>query len=224
VSERVRVVIADDQALVRAGLKMVFEVEPDIEIVGEAADGDEAVATAERTQPDVILMDVRMPRHDGLEAAKRLLDGRKDGPRVLMLTTFDRDEYVYEALRVGASGFVLKDIPPERLVDAVRVVASGQALLSPSITRRLIEEFVRRPPTSVRQRPREIEDLTPRELEILGLVARGLSNSEIATRAFVSELTVKTHVSRILMKLSLRDRVQAVVYAYENGLVDGRGV
>ena len=223
-SERVRVVIADDQALVRAGLKMVFEVEPDIEIVGEAADGDEAVATAERTQPDVILMDVRMPRHDGLEAAKRLLDGRKDGPRVLMLTTFDRDEYVYEALRVGASGFVLKDIPPERLVDAVRVVASGQALLSPSITRRLIEEFVRRPPTSVRQRPREIEDLTPRELEILGLVARGLSNSEIATRAFVSELTVKTHVSRILMKLSLRDRVQAVVYAYENGLVDGRGV
>jgi len=224
VSERVRVVIADDQALVRAGLKMVFEVEPDIEIVGEAADGDEAVAIAERTQPDVILMDVRMPRHDGLEAAKRLLDGRKDGPRVLMLTTFDRDEYVYEALRVGASGFVLKDIPPERLVDAVRVVASGQALLSPSITRRLIEEFVRRPPTSVRQRPREIEDLTPRELEILGLVARGLSNSEIATRAFVSELTVKTHVSRILMKLSLRDRVQAVVYAYENGLVDGRGV
>lgn len=223
-SERVRVVIADDQALVRAGLKMVFEVEPDIEIVGEAADGDEAVAIAERTQPDVILMDVRMPRHDGLEAAKRLLDGRKDGPRVLMLTTFDRDEYVYEALRVGASGFVLKDIPPERLVDAVRVVASGQALLSPSITRRLIEEFVRRPPTSVRQRPREIEDLTPRELEILGLVARGLSNSEIATRAFVSELTVKTHVSRILMKLSLRDRVQAVVYAYENGLVDGRGV
>jgi len=224
VSERVRVVIADDQALVRAGLKMVFEVEPDIEIVGEAADGDEAVAIAERTQPDVILMDVRMPRHDGLEAAKRLLDGRKDGPRVLMLTTFDRDEYVYEALRVGASGFVLKDIPPERLVDAVRVVASGQALLSPSITRRLIEEFVRRPPTSVRQRPREIEDLTPRELEIMGLVARGLSNSEIATRAFVSELTVKTHVSRILMKLGLRDRVQAVVYAYENGLVDGRGV
>src|SRR5215475_8477327 len=224
VSERVRVVIADDQALVRAGLKMVFEVEPDIEIVGEAADGDEAVAIAERTQPDVILMDVRMPRHDGLEAAKRLLDGRKDGPRVLMLTTFDRDEYVYEALRVGASGFVLKDIPPERLVDAVRVVASGQALLSPSITRRLIEEFVRRPPTSVRQRPREIEDLTPRELEILGLIARGLSNSEIATRAFVSELTVKTHVSRILMKLGLRDRVQAVVYANENGLVDGRGV
>jgi len=223
VSDRVRVVIADDQALVRAGLKMVFEVEPDIEIVGEAADGDEAIAIAERTQPDVILMDVRMPKHDGLEATRRLLDGRKNGPRVLMLTTFDRDEYVYEALRAGASGFVLKDIPPERLVDAVRVVASGQALLSPSIARRLIEEFVRRPPTSARRRPREIEDLTPRELEILGLVARGLSNSEIAARAFVSELTVKTHVSRILMKLGLRDRVQAVVYAYENGLVDGLG-
>jgi len=213
-------VIADDQALVRAGLKMVFEVEPDIEIVGEAGDGDEAIAVAERTLPDVILMDVRMPGRDGLEATRRLLDGRRNGPRVLMLTTFDRDEYVYEALRSGASGFVLKDIPPERLVDAVRVVASGQALLSPSITRRLIEEFVHHPPSSARQSPREIQDLTPRELEILRFMARGLSNSEIAAQAFVSELTVKTHVSRILMKLGLRDRVQAVVYAYENGLVE----
>src|SRR5215472_9741608 len=218
--ESIRMVIADDQALVRAGLKMVFEVEPDIEIVGEAGDGDEAIAVAERTLPDVILMDVRMPGRDGLEATRRLLDGRRNGPRVLMLTTFDRDEYVYEALRSGASGFVLKDIPPERLVDAVRVVASGQALLSPSITRRLIEEFVHHPPSSARQSPREIQDLTPRELEILRFMARGLSNSEIAAQAFVSELTVKTHVSRILMKLGLRDRVQAVVYAYENGLVE----
>jgi len=217
----VRVVIADDQALVRAGLKMVFEVEPDSEIVGEAADGDEAIAVAEQTRPDVILMDVRMPKRDGLEATRCILEGRKNGPRILMLTTFDRDEYVYEALRAGASGFVLKDIPPERLVDAVRVVASGQALLAPSITRRLIEEFVRRPPQSARLRPAEIEDLTPREREMLGFIARGLSNSEIAARAFVSELTVKTHVSRILMKLGLRDRVQAVVYAYENGLVEG---
>jgi DNA-binding NarL/FixJ family response regulator len=212
-------VIADDQALVRSGLKMVFEVEPDIEIVGEASDGEEVLAVADRTQPDVILMDVRMPKQDGLAATKRLLDGRQNGPRVLMLTTFDRDEYVYEALRSGASGFVLKDIPPEQLVEAIRVVASGQALLSPSITRRLIEEFVRRPPSSARKRPREIEDLTPRELEVLGFVAQGLSNAEIAAKAYVSELTVKTHVSRILMKLGLRDRVQAVVYAYENGLV-----
>ena len=164
-------------------------------------------------------MDIRMPNLDGLEATRRLLDGQPEGPRVLMLTTFDLDEYVYEALRAGASGFLLKDTPPEQLVEAIHVVARGDALLSPSITKRVIEEFVRRPPASMNEQPPELADLTARELEVLGYIARGFSNAEIAKQLFVSETTVKTHVARILMKLDLRDRVQAVVYAYETGLV-----
>ena len=212
------VLIADDQPMVRAGLRMILELEPDIDIVGEAADGYEAVAVAAATEPDVILMDVRMPNLDGLEATRRIVGSREDGPRVLILTTFDLDAYVYEALASGASGFVLKDIEPEKLVDAIRVIANGEALLSPTVTRKLIEEFVRRPPEVVRPSPRELEQLTAREAEIMALVARGLSNAEIAAQAFVSEPTVKTHVARILMKLGLRDRVQVVVYAYEHGL------
>jgi len=217
-SPPIGVLIVDDQPLVRAGLRMILEVEPDIDIVGEAADGNEAVTVAGETKPDVILMDVRMPHLDGLEATRRIVGSRRNGSRVLILTTFDRDAYVYEALLAGASGFVLKDIAPEQLVDAIRVIANGEALLSPTVTRRLIEEFVRRPPDDARPTPRELEQLTPREAEILRLVARGLSNAEIAAQAFVSEPTVKTHVARILMKLGLRDRVQVVVFAYEHGL------
>jgi DNA-binding NarL/FixJ family response regulator len=217
-SAHIGVLIADDQPMVRAGLRMILELEPDIDIVGEAADGNEAVAVAAATEPDVILMDVRMPNLDGLEATRRIVGSREDGPRVLILTTFDLDVYVYEALASGASGFVLKDIEPEKLVDAIRVIANGEALLSPTVTRKLIEEFVRRPPEVVRPSPRELEQLTAREAEIMALVARGLSNAEIAAQAFVSEPTVKTHVARILMKLGLRDRVQVVVYAYEHGL------
>ena len=215
----VKVLIVDDQSLVRAGFRMILDAEPDIEVVGEAADGLEAVLAARETEPDVILMDVRMPNVDGLEATRRLLDGRDEGPRILILTTFDLDEYVYEALRAGASGFMLKDTPPEELVEAIMIVARGDALLAPSITRRVIEEFVRRPPASARKAPPELEELTTRELEMLRFIARGLSNAEIAKAAFVSETTVKTHVAHILMKLRLRDRVQAVVYAYENGVV-----
>jgi DNA-binding NarL/FixJ family response regulator len=217
-SASIGVLIADDQPMVRAGLRMILELEPDIDIVGEAADGNEAVAVAAATGPDVILMDVRMPNLDGLEATRRIVGSREGGPRVLILTTFDLDVYVYEALASGASGFVLKDIEPEKLVDAIRVIANGDALLSPAVTRKLIEEFVRRPPEVVRPSPRELEQLTAREAEIMALVARGLSNAEIAAQAFVSEPTVKTHVARILMKLGLRDRVQVVVYAYEHGL------
>jgi DNA-binding NarL/FixJ family response regulator len=215
----IRVLIVDDQSLVRAGFRMILEAESDIEVVGEAADGAEAVTAVGELGPDVILMDVRMPNVDGLEATRRLLDGKDTGPRVLILTTFDLDEYVYEALRVGASGFLLKDTPPEQLVDAIHVVANGDALLSPVITRRVIEEFVRHPPESVRKPSPALEELTARELEMLVYVARGLSNAEIAKAAFVSETTVKTHVARILSKLRLRDRVQAVVFAYENGVV-----
>ena len=215
----VKVLIVDDQSLVRAGFRMILDAEPDIEVVGEASDGLEAVLAARQTEPDVILMDVRMPNVDGLEATRRLLDGRDEGPRILILTTFDLDEYVYEALRAGASGFMLKDTPPEELVEAILIVARGDALLAPSITRRVIEEFVRRPPASARKAPPELEELTTRELEMLRFIARGLSNAEIAKAAFVSETTVKTHVAHILMKLRLRDRVQAVVYAYENGVV-----
>jgi DNA-binding NarL/FixJ family response regulator len=218
VTAPIGVLIADDQPMVRAGLRMILELEPDIDILGEAADGNEAVAVAAATDPDVILMDVRMPNLDGLEATRRIVGSREDGPRVLILTTFDLDVYVYEALASGASGFVLKDIEPEKLVDAIRVIANGDALLSPAVTRKLIEEFVRRPPEAVRPSPRELEQLTAREAEIMALVARGLSNAEIAAQAFVSEPTVKTHVARILMKLGLRDRVQVVVYAYEHGL------
>jgi DNA-binding NarL/FixJ family response regulator/class 3 adenylate cyclase len=215
----VRLLIVDDQALVRAGFRMILEAEADIEVVGEAADGGEAVAEAQRLKPDVVLMDVRMPDVDGIEATRRLLGQDDTETKIVMLTTFDMDEYVYDALSAGASGFLLKDVPPEQLVAGIRAVASGDALLAPSVTRRVIEEFVRRPPDSVRQPPPKLAELTPRELEVLKLIARGLSNAEIATALFVSETTVKTHVAHVLMKLDLRDRVQAVVLAYESGLV-----
>jgi DNA-binding NarL/FixJ family response regulator len=211
--------IADDQALVRAGFRMILEAETDLEVVGEAADGREAEAEARRLKPDVVLMDVRMPELDGIEATRRLLEGDGSATKVVMLTTFDMDEYVYDALRAGASGFLLKDVPPEQLVAGIRAVASGDALLAPSVTRRVIEEFVRRPPDSVRAPSPKLAELTPRELEVLKLIARGLSNAEIAAALFVSETTVKTHVAHVLMKLDLRDRVQAVVLAYESGLV-----
>ena len=215
----VRVMIVDDQALVRAGFRMILEAEVDIEVVGEASDGGQAVDECGRLKPDVVLMDVRMPEMDGIEATRRLLGKDEAETKVVMLTTFDMDEYVYDALRAGASGFMLKDVPPEQLVDGIRAVASGDALLAPSVTRRVIEEFVRRPPASVRTLPAKLEDLTARELEVLKLVARGLSNAEIAGALFVSETTVKTHVAHVLMKLDLRDRVQAVVLAYESGLI-----
>jgi DNA-binding NarL/FixJ family response regulator/class 3 adenylate cyclase len=214
----VRVMIVDDQALVRAGFRMILEAEPHLEVVGEAADGGEAVEACKSLGPDVVLMDVRMPEMDGIEATRRLLADRAE-TKVVMLTTFDMDEYVYDALRAGASGFLLKDVPPEQLVEGIRSVASGDALLAPSVTRRVIEEFVRRPPASARTLPAKLEDLTARELEVLKLLARGLSNAEIAKELFVSETTVKTHVAHVLMKLDLRDRVQAVVLAYESGLI-----
>jgi DNA-binding NarL/FixJ family response regulator len=199
---------------------MILEAEEDMEVVGEAADGREAVTEALRLRPDVVLMDVRMPDIDGIEATRRLLAEDSSALKVVMLTTFDMDEYVYDALRVGASGFLLKDVPPEQLVDGIRAVAKGDALLAPSVTRRVIEEFVRRPPVSVRTLPPKLAELTARELEVLKLIARGLSNAEIARQLFVSETTVKTHVAHVLMKLDLRDRVQAVVAAYESGLVE----
>ena len=215
----IRVLIADDQALVRAGFKMILEAEPEIEVVGEAEDGVEAVEMIKRLKPDVVLMDIRMPRLNGLEATREIVADNGDQPtRVLMLTTFDLNEYVYEALRAGASGFLLKDVPAEQLVAGIQVVARGEALLAPSITRRLIEEFARNQPIE-REAPKEVEELTARELEVFGLIARGMSNAEIAASLIVSETTVKTHVARILMKLHLRDRVQAVVYAYESGII-----
>jgi DNA-binding NarL/FixJ family response regulator len=215
----VRVLIVDDQALVRAGFRMILEAEPEIDVVGEAGDGLAGLDAARALRPDVVLMDIRMPELDGLEATRRLTSGEEHPPRVLMLTTFDLDEYVYEALRAGASGFLLKDTPPEQLIQAILVVADGEALLSPSITRRLIEEFVRTGGIQQREPPPGVRDLTSRELEVLRAMARGLSNAEIAKELFVSETTVKTHVARVLMKLNLRDRVQAVVLAYESGLV-----
>jgi DNA-binding NarL/FixJ family response regulator/class 3 adenylate cyclase len=219
VTGRVRVLIVDDQALVRTGFRMILDAEEDMDVVGEAANGKEAIGEASRLNPDVVLMDVRMPELDGIEATRRLLADAGVDSKVVMLTTFDMDEYVYEALRAGASGFLLKDAPPEQLVDGIRAVCSGDALLAPSVTRRVIEEFVRRPPEAVRTAPPEIEELTPRECEVLKLIARGLSNAEIAKSLVVSETTVKTHVARVLMKMGLRDRVQAVVMAYESGLV-----
>ncbi|PWU25658.1 MAG: hypothetical protein C5B48_00185 [Candidatus Rokuibacteriota bacterium] len=216
----VRVLIVDDQALVRAGFRMILDAEESMEVAGEASDGREAVAEARRLQPHVVLMDVRMPEMDGIEATRVLLGQDGTNTRVVMLTTFDMDEYVYEALRAGASGFLLKDVPPEQLVEGIRAVASGDALLAPTVTRRVIEEFVRRPPGSVQPLPPELDELTPREVEVLKLMARGLSNSEIAQELVVSETTVKTHVAHVLTKLGLRDRVQAVVYAYESGLVE----
>jgi DNA-binding NarL/FixJ family response regulator len=215
-----RILIADDQALVRAGFRMILEVEEDIEIVGEVSDGAQAVERARELRPDVVLMDIRMPEMDGIEATRLITSGEDDGvPKVLMLTTFDLNEYVYEALRAGASGFLLKDVPPEQLAAGIRVVAAGDALLAPAITKRLIQEFAAGRPAETPTPPASFEDLTARELEVFKLIARGLSNAEIAAELVVSETTVKTHVARLLMKLSLRDRVQAVVLAYESGLV-----
>jgi len=215
--DRLRILIADDQALVRAGFRMILDAENDIDVVGEASSGQEAIDEVRRLGPDLVLMDVRMPEMDGIEATRRLLSDGGTATKVVMLTTFDMDEYVYEALRAGASGFLLKDVPPEQLVEGIRAVGSGEALLAPSITKRVIEEFVRRPPA--RTPPPELAELTEREVEVLRQVARGLSNAEIAAELVVSETTVKTHVSHILMKLELRDRVQAVVFAYESGVV-----
>jgi DNA-binding NarL/FixJ family response regulator len=209
----IRVLVADDQSMVRAGFRMLLSGEDDIDVVAEATNGLEAVDKAARFDPDVVLMDIRMPELDGISAAQRILaaDG---GARVLILTTFDLDEYVYEALRVGASGFVLKDDPPEQLLAAIRTVAAGDALLSPTVTKRVIKEFGRIPRPAP---PKELEELSERELDVFRLVARGLSNAEIAQELYISETTVKTHVTHILQKLNLRDRVQAVVLAYQTG-------
>jgi DNA-binding NarL/FixJ family response regulator len=215
----IRVLIADDQAMVRAGLSLILRPHEDIEIVGEASDGHEAVEAARKLRPDVVLMDLRMPRVDGIEATRRLL--ARDAPhhpRVLVLTTFDLDEYVYDALRAGAGGFMLKDEPPDHLLAGIRTVAAGDALLAPTVTRRLIEEFIQRPTAGPFDGSR-LADLTAREREILELLARGQSNDEIAQQLYLSRATVKTHVGNVFMKLDLRDRAQAVVFAYESGLV-----
>jgi DNA-binding NarL/FixJ family response regulator len=212
------VLIADDQTLVRSGMRMILEVHPDIEVIAEAADGREAVEIAHLRRPDVVLMDIRMPNLDGIGATRQILQRSSGAPRVLMLTTFDLDEYVYDAMKAGASGFLLKNAPPEQLVESVRAVARGEALLAPDITRRLIEHYVSSPRRGSGP-PARLEELTDRELEVLTLVARGNSNAEIGAALFISEGTVKTHVSRVLAKLDLRDRVQAVVIAYATGMV-----
>jgi DNA-binding NarL/FixJ family response regulator len=215
----IRVLVADDQSLVRGGFRMLLAGVPDIEIVAEASNGLEAVEKAARFQPTVILMDIRMPELDGLEASRRIL-AADDAARILILTTFDLDEYVYEALRVGASGFVLKDEPPEQLIAAIRTIAAGEALLSPSITKRVIKQFARAPRAAA---PKEFDELTAREQEVFRLIANGLSNAEIGQELFISDTTVKTHITHILQKLGLRDRVQAVVLAYQTGLVEADG-
>ena len=215
-TEPLRVVVVDDQALMRTGFRMILE-SADIEVVGEAENGLDAIDVVARETPDVVLMDIRMPELDGVEATRRIVE-RGVATRVLILTTFDLDDYVYAALQAGAAGFLLKDTPPERLIDAVRVVADGEALLAPSVTRRLVEEFTSRAPAGATPAP-ALEALTDRETEVLQAMARGLSNAEIAEALFVGETTVKTHVGRVLMKLGVRDRVQAVVLAYESGLV-----
>jgi DNA-binding NarL/FixJ family response regulator len=213
----IRVLVADDQALVRAGFRKILEADAGIEVVGEAADGLEAIERVRELEPDLVLMDIRMPRLDGIAATRQLAETRADGPRVLVLTTFGLEEYVYEALRAGASGFLLKDVPPEQLISAVHVVARGDALLDPAITRTVIEEFTNRPPLR-RELVGKLDELTAREREVFELVARGLSNAEIAGELVVGEGTVKTHVAHLLRKLDLRDRVQAVIYAYESGV------
>lgn len=213
-----RVLIADDQALVRVGLRKILETEPGTQVVGEAEDGEAAVAAARRLRPDLILMDIRMPVLDGIEATRRIV-AEQPQTRVLILTTFGLDGYVYDALRVGASGFMLKDAPPEEIAAAVRIVAAGDALLAPAVTRSVIEEFARRTPADRPDPPLAVTRLTPREREVLDLLARGLSNPEICAELVVSEATTKTHVARILQKLGVRDRIQAVIYAYESGLV-----
>ncbi len=215
-----RVLIADDQALVRRGFRMVLEIEPDLEVVGEAADGLEAVALADELTPDVVLMDVRMPNVDGVEATRRLTAAARSHAKVIMLTTFDMDDYVYDALQAGASGFLLKDIQPELLVAGIHAVHAGESLLAPTITRRMIESFLNHRPSGTQADDARLASLTQRERETLELIARGLTNVEIAEAFVVSETTVKTHVSRVLMKLEVRDRVHAVIYAYEHGLVD----
>jgi DNA-binding NarL/FixJ family response regulator len=213
----IRVLLVDDQALVRSGFRMIVEAQEDMEVVGEAADGEEGVAETERSRPDVVLMDVRMPHVDGIEATRRIMLGQ-GASKVLILTTYDLDEYVFRGLRAGASGFLLKDVAPEDLVRAIRVVAEGESLLSPSVTRRLIEQFVRMPePPSTP--PEGLETLTEREREVLELIARGLGNGDIAGRLYLSMATVKTHVNRVFAKLGIRDRAQAVVLAYESGIV-----
>jgi len=214
-----RILIADDQALVRGGLRMILEAQPDLEVVGEAADGRDAPQQARELSPDLVLMDVRMPELDGLETTRRLLD-RDPRPKVLVLTTFDLDDYVYEAIRAGASGFLLKSAPPQQLVAGIRTVMAGDALLAPEITHRLLDRFVARPPRSTGI-PAEFAELSQREIEVLRLIADGRSNAEIAADLFLSEATVKTHVTHILTKLRLRDRVQAVALAYRTGLMDG---
>jgi len=213
----IRVLIADDQELVRAGFRMILDAQPDIDVVGEAADGAQALAAVDTCAPEVVLMDIRMPDMDGITAT-RAITARADGPRVLVLTTFDTEEYVYQALRAGAAGFLLKTAPPQRLVDAVRMISDGEALLSPTITRRLIETYVRSPPPG-HTVPAALASLTDRERDVLHAIGRGLSNAEIAADFVVSEATVKTHINRLFAKLGLRDRVQAVVLAYESGLV-----
>ncbi|WP_405976370.1 response regulator transcription factor [Streptomyces sp. NBC_00988] len=217
-----RAVIADDQALVRTGFGMILAADG-IEVTAEAADGAEALAAVRRTRPDVVLMDIRMPQMDGIEATRRILDDGPDGTKVIILTTYDLDHYVYAALTAGASGFLLKDVSPEHLVAAIRLVQSGDALLAPAITRRLIERFAQREEDQPTGPHRDLSGLTPRELEVLRLLATGLSNAELADRLLLSPTTVKTHIGRILSKLDLRDRVQAVVLAYETGLVSPRG-
>jgi DNA-binding NarL/FixJ family response regulator len=213
-AQTIRVAIADDQALVRAGFRMIVQAQPDMEVAGEAADGQEAIDLVGREHPDVILMDIRMPRLDGLQATKQVASAT----RVVILTTHELDEYVFDALAAGASAFLLKAAPPEDLIRAIKVVASGDALLAPSVTRRLIEEFARRPEPA-RRKPKQLDSLTERELEVLRELAGGFTNAEIAARLHVSETTVKTHVAHLLDKLELRDRVQAVILAYEAGLV-----
>jgi DNA-binding NarL/FixJ family response regulator len=212
----IRVLVADDQSMVRAGFRMLLSGEADIEVVAEAGNGLEAVEKTARFRPTVVLMDIRMPELDGLEATRRIL-ASDDPPRILILTTFDLDDYVYDALCAGASGFVLKDDPPEQLLSAIRIVAGGDALLSPAVTKHVIDQFTRTPR---RERPTQLDELTDRELEVLRLIARGFSNAEIAGQLFISDTTVKTHITHILQKLDLRDRVQAVILAYQSGLTD----
>ena len=215
----IRVLIADDQTLVRRGFRMILEIEEDLEVVGEATDGEEALTRVGELRPDVVLMDVRMPGIDGVVATRRITEDAQNTTRVIMLTTFDMDEYVYEALQAGASGFLLKDVEPELLVTGIRAVHAGESLLAPSVTRRMIDSFLRQPRTRDHAAQQRLERLTPREQQTLALLARGLTNAEIASEMFVSETTVKTHVGRVLTKLDLRDRVQAVIYAYETGVL-----
>jgi DNA-binding NarL/FixJ family response regulator len=215
----IRVLLADDQALVRGGLRKIVDNEPDMRVVAEAADGQEAVDAARASKPDVAVLDIRMPHLDGIEATRRMVAALGDDVRVLMLTTFGLDDYVFDALRAGASGFMLKDAPPEELLDAIRVVAGGSALLAPAVTRSVIAEFARRSPGNEAAGAHRLEELTQREREVLVLLTRGRSNAEIAGELVVSEATVKTHVAHVLMKLGVRDRVQAVIFAYESGLV-----